>query len=107
LVCPVCESEHTRPGDWCSVCGTYLGFLKRHPRRVGLCVVVSILLGFGLFSALAWQVFAPMRRGLLPAEPGQWFWWGFVLGTFFLAFGLAARRQLAHTLRRLFRPPGG
>lgn len=104
MVCPVCQSEHRRPGEWCPVCGAYLEFLKRHPRRVAYCVFASILLGSGLFVALAWQVFAPMLRGSLPAGPGPWFWWGFGLGTFFLALGLAARQQLAEALRRLFRP---
>lgn len=105
LVCPVCESEHSRPGDWCAVCGAYLGFLRRHPRRVAYCICVSIGLGVGLFVALAWQVFSPVLRGSSPAGPGQWFWWGFALGTFFLSFGLTARRHLAGFLQRVFGAP--
>ena len=99
----MCDSEHGRPGDWCPVCGAYLAFLRRHPRRVAYCIFTSILLGVGLFLALVWQVFAPMLRGSLPGGPGPWFWWGFVLGTFFLAFGLAARQHLAQAFRRIFR----
>lgn len=101
LVCPVCENEFGRVGDWCSVCGAYLGYLQRHPRRVALCVTASIVLGVGLFAALGWQVFGPLFRGWPAAGPGRWFWWGFGLGTFFLGFGLAARQQLARVLRRL------
>ena len=104
MVCPVCENEFGRVGDWCSVCGAYLGYLRRHPRRVSLCVVLSIVLGVGLFAALGWQVFGPLLRGWPAAGPGHWFWWGFGLGTFFLGFGLAARQQLARVLRRLVGP---
>jgi len=100
LVCPVCELEHSRPGDWCPACGAYLGFIKRHPRRVAYCVCASILLGAGLFAALAWQVFAPLFDGSSPSLPGPLFWWGFGLGTFFLAFGLSARQQLSDAIRR-------
>jgi hypothetical protein len=70
---------------------------------VAYCICASIGLGAGLFSALAWQVFAPMLRGSLPSAPGPWFWWGFALGTFFLGFGLAARQYLARVLRRFLR----
>jgi hypothetical protein len=104
LVCPVCESEQKRPGDWCSGCGAYLGLLKRQPRRVVYCVCASIALGAALFVALACQVFAPLLRGWPPAGPGPWFWWGFGLGTFFLALGLTARQHVASALRRLLRP---
>gem|GEM_PF-2112870 len=104
LLCPVCETRSERPGDWCPRCGTYLGLLKRHPRRVAGCVLASILLGAGIFAALAWQVFAPVLRGWPPAGPGPWFWWGFGLATFFLAFGLTARRHLCEVLRRTLGP---
>jgi hypothetical protein len=72
---------------------------------VAYCICASILLGAGLFLALAWQVFAPLLRGAIPAGPGQWFWWGFGLGTFFLGLGLTARRHLRMVLRRYFRAP--
>ena len=103
MVCPVCEIESKRPGDWCHACGAYLGFLKRHPRRVAYCICASIALGAALFVALAWQVFAPLLRGWPAAGPGRWFWSGFGLATFFLALGLTARRHLAASLRKLFR----
>lgn len=104
MVCPVCELEHSRPGDWCPECGAYLGLLKRHPRRVVYCICLSILLGAGMFVALAWQVFAPVVRGSLPGLPGPLFWWGFALGTFFLAFGLTAKQQLTVIFRRIIGP---
>jgi hypothetical protein len=104
LVCPVCEKEFGRAVDWCGACGAYLGYLQRHPRRVRVCVVASIVLGSGLFAALGWQVFGPLLRGWPAAGPGPWFWCGFGLGTFFLGFGLAAGQQLARALRRI---PGG
>ena len=103
MVCPVCEIESKRPGDWCHACGAYLGFLKRHPRRVAYCICASIALGAALFVALAWQVFAPLLHGWPAAGPGPWFWWAFCLATFFLALGLTARRHLARSLRRLLR----
>jgi hypothetical protein len=106
MVCPVCETEYRRPNDWCQVCGAYLGLLARQPKRVAYCVCASIALGLALFAALAWQVFAPLLRGWPPATPGRWFWWGFGLGTFFLALGLTARRHLAACLRRLFGATG-
>jgi hypothetical protein len=53
-----------------------------------------------LFAALAWQVFAPVFDGATPAEPDPLFWWGFGLGTFFLAFGLSARQHLTDALRQ-------
>ena len=113
MVCPVCEqhlersaaplSPEVRQADWCAVCGTHLGFLRQHPKRVASCVAVSIALGVGLFAALAWQVFGPLLRGWPAAGPGPWFWWAFCLGTFFLGFGLAANQQLGRVLRRLLR----
>jgi hypothetical protein len=101
LVCPVCEHELTRSGDWCVACGAYLGLLKRHPRRIIHCICASIALGFALFFALAWQVFAPLLRGWPPSGPGPWFWWGFWLGAFFLALGLTARQHLSNAFRRM------
>lgn len=103
MVCPVCEHQDVRQADWCAVCGTNLGFLRQHPKRVAHCVTVSIALGVSLFAALAWQVFGPMLRGWPPASPGPWFWWGFCLGTFFLGFGLTANQQLCRVIRRLVR----
>jgi len=64
-----------------------------------------VLLGAALFVALAWQVFEPVLRGLAPSGPGPWFWWGFWLGAFFLAFGLTAGQHLAGALQRIFRNP--
>ena len=103
MVCPVCEQQDVRHADWCAVCGAHLGYLRQHPRRVAHCVAISIALGMALFSALAWQVFGPMLRGWPAARPGPWFWWGFCLATFFLAFGLAANQQLCRAMRRLLR----
>jgi hypothetical protein len=57
-----------------------------------------------MFVALAWQVFAPVVRGSLPGLPGPLFWWGFALGTFFLAFGLTAKQQLTVIFRRIIGP---
>ena len=104
MVCPVCERECLRD-DWCRECGTSLGYLRRHPRRVALAVYCSILLGVGLFSSLAWSVFAPLFRGWPTGGPASGFWWFFGLGTFFLALGLYARQHLARTLRRLLGSP--
>jgi len=101
LVCPVCEHALEKAGDWCTQCGAYLGLLKRHPQRIAYCVCLSILLGIALFIALAYQVFGPTIEGMGPSGPGPWFWWGFWLATFFLAFGLTARRHLAVTFRRM------
>jgi len=105
LLCPVCEHEHTRPGDWCTACGAYLGLLRRQPQRVAYSVCASVLTGTVLFIALAWQVFAPVLHGLSPSGPGPWFWWGFWLGTFFLALGLTAGQHLAGAVQRVFRTP--
>ena len=105
LVCPVCERECLRE-DWCRDCGTNLGYLRRHPRRVALAVHCSILLGIGLFLTLAWSVFAPLLRGWPAGGPAAGFWWFFGLGTFFLTLGLCARQHLARTLRRLLHNPG-
>jgi len=105
LVCPVCEKECLRE-DWCRDCGTNLGYLRRHPRRVALAVHCSILLGAGLFLSLAWSVFAPLVQGWPAGGPAPGFWWFFGLGTFFLALGLYARQHLARTLSRLLRNPG-
>jgi hypothetical protein len=106
VLCPVCETRQKLPGDWCTACGAYLGLLRRQPRRIVRCVCASIGLGLALFFALAWQVFAPLLRGWPAADPGPLFWCGFVLGTLFLALGLAARSQLAGTWRRLLRTSG-
>ena len=103
MVCPVCEHEQARLGDWCTDCGVYLGLLKRQPRRVACCVAGSIALGACLFMALAWQVFGPLFRGGIASGPGPWFWWGFWSATFFLALGLTARSHLANALRRMLR----
>lgn len=101
LVCPLCEHEQTRFADWCTDCGAYLGLLKRQPQRIAYCVAGSVALGAWLFCALAWQVFAPVFRGSMAAEPGAWFWWGFGSATFFLALGLTARSHLASALQRM------
>ena len=101
MVCPVCEHEQTRVGDWCADCGAYLRLLRRQPLRIAYCVAGSIVLGFGLFLALAWQVFGPLLQGGLASPPGPWFWWGFGFATFFLALGLTARSHLARALHRM------
>jgi hypothetical protein len=90
-------------GDWCRSCGAYLGLLRRQPQRIAYCVAVSILLGIGLFAALAWDVFGPLLQGGLPPERSAWFWWGFGSATFFLALGLTARSHLASALQRMLR----
>jgi len=100
LFCPVCEHEQTRAGDWCTACGAYLGLLRQQPHRVAYSVFASVVLGLGLFLALAWQVFAPALDGLSPATPGPWFWWAFWGASFFLAFGLFAAQRLAGTVTR-------
>ena len=106
MVCPVCEREYERPGEWCRACGAYLGLLTRQPKRVAFCICASIVLGLSLFAALAWQVFGPLLRGWPAAGPGPWFWWGFGLGTFFLALGLTARRHLVSCLQKILRASG-
>lgn len=106
MICPVCEHEQDGPGDWCVACGAYLALIRHRPRRVMWCVVASICLGSGLFGALAWQVFSPVFRGWPPADPGPLFWWGFVLGTFFLSLGLTARQHLMAFLQRILHPLG-
>lgn len=103
MVCPVCESEQTHAGDWCTGCGAYLGLLRRRPQRIAYSVCASIVLGLALFVALAWQVFAPTLKGWPPSAPGPWFWWGFLLGTFFLALGLTARQHLLGAVQRMLR----
>ncbi len=105
MVCPICEHDEMRSGDWCATCGAYLGLLRRQPWRVFYCICASIALGFALFFALAWQVFAPLLRGWPTADPGPWFWWGFWLGAFFLALGLTAHQHLANAFRRMFQTP--
>lgn len=102
MVCPVCQRQEVRDADACTVCGSQLGFLRQHPRRVARCIAVSIALGVGFFLALAWHVFGPMLRGGPPVErPAPWFWWAFGLGTFFLSLGLAASQQLREVFGRL------
>ncbi len=101
MICPVCESEQNHLGDWCTACGAHLGLLRRRPHRIAYSVFASVLLGLGLFVALAWQVFAPVLKGWPPTGPGPWFWLGFLLGTFFLALGLTAAQHLATAVQRL------
>ena len=105
MVCPVCEHEQARAGDWCTTCGAYLGLLRRQPHRVAYSVFASILTGTAIFIALAWQVFAPALSGLSPSGPGPWFWWQFGLGAFFLTLGLTGGYHLASAVQRIFRTP--
>lgn len=103
MVCPVCEKPDTLLKDWCPACGAYLGLLARRPRHIRSCIRASIIVGVGLFLALAWQVFMPLAEGWPLGQPTKWFWLGFVLATFFLTLGLTARQQLLGALRRLSR----
>lgn len=105
MVCPVCEHDSSRNKEWCQACGAYLGLLARQPRHIGVCIRASILVGVGLFLALAWQVFIPLLDGWPIGQPTRWFWIGFALATFFLALGLTARQHLVNLLLRL--PRGG
>jgi predicted lysophospholipase L1 biosynthesis ABC-type transport system permease subunit len=105
VLCPMCQAPSEPLADRCPACGTQLGYLHRHPRRVAFCVVLSIALGLGFFLALAWQTFAPLLQGAPAARPGHGFWPGFALATFFLTLGLGARKYLGQALRRLCRTP--
>ena len=105
MVCPVCEHDSSRNKEWCQACGAYLGLLARQPRHIGVCIRASILVGVGLFLALAWQVFIPLLDGWPIGQPTRWFWIGFALATFFLAHGLTARQHLVNLLLRF--PRGG
>ena len=107
MVCPVCESECSRACDWCPACGSYLGLLKRQPKRIHKCIAASILLGSALFLALGWRAFAPLVTGGPVGATGIGFWLEFALATFFLTLGLTARRHLRLDLRLLRRgePP--
>ena len=107
MVCPVCENECSRSCDWCPSCGSYLGLLKREPKRIRACIRDTILVGVGLFLALAWHAWAPWITGGPVGRTGAWFWLGFALATFLLGLGLTARRHLRIALRQLRRgePP--
>ena len=107
MVCPICEKDDSRTQERCSACGAYLGLLARRPRHIGACIRASIIVGVGLFLALAWQVFMPLAEGRTVGQPTKWFWLGFVLATFFLTLGLTARQHLVSLVRRRSRDVAG
>ena len=109
MLCPGCEKEMSGFPLVCPHCRISLHLLRQRPGRVAACIWLSVLLGAGLFLALAYATFAPLAQGEpLPAK-GPLFWWGFGFATFFLALGLGAKHYLAEALthgRALPRGPG-